>query len=100
MNHVNKVYFIIIQSGDFWLAYSGLSAPRVTRGDSIAINTELGLMALASDTRKMYSLELRLARKDILYVNINRWFNWQTESAKISHPEKSAKMPDKLFGGK
>ena len=62
-------YIVITKSGRYFLVYSVLSKPQVTKGSFIAEGTEIGKVNESEIT-------INLLKDDGKELNINRWFDW------------------------
>ena len=73
---VADVYAIIITSGDYFVAYTGLSEPSVRKNDTVASGIILGRLMKNQDN-DYYQLEVSLMKgKNIGCMHITEWFDW------------------------
>ena len=64
---------VLVKSGDYFIGYVGLDKPQIKKGDIIAKNQALGILAKQEQS---YLLNLLLMERGQT-VNINRWFDWK-----------------------
>jgi len=68
-------YLVVVQNGDYYLAYSGLSRILVKKGDSVSVGSELGKLG-KNETENRFELALQLM-KGADQIDIKPWFNWK-----------------------